>query len=287
MTNGSVEALMDGRELSTVALKGRTESSTAERKTTSFILLPEIVTIILLCLEARDVCSLSSCSKVLHGVCNSDYVWRELYRRRWPQQFISSMELLEALESCRDDVIHGTQSSGCTSFPSVHSQGWKAQYITSHMEMASKISDLLAFNYTWRMRNYLAVSQFSYAVNCLTSMKLTFEDVCSVLFSTKQSVITNLIGLQYSIIILGLENKDVKEAVVSRGLAEREVCLKWLTRRKNLDPLHVEQRCYLTTSIGKIAMDKEVLEFLRWGITTDFHDLLIGTLPDLGMKQTT
>ncbi|KAJ4793081.1 F-box-like protein [Rhynchospora pubera] len=285
-TNESLEPLMDARELSFVAPKVKNETNISEGKTYGFIPLPEIVGFILLLLEARDVCSLSSCSKVLHSICNSDYVWKELYRRRWPQQFINTRNLLE---SCTDDgVIYGTQSSGHARFLSVHSQGWKALYIKRHREMASIISSYLAFVDTWIIRKYLDVVQFLNAVKYLNSMELSFEDVCYVIFSTKLSVHANLIGLQYSITFLGVENKDVKEAIVSRGVAEREVRLKWFKRVKYFDQLRVPaHRCYLTCSIGKIAMDKEVVAFLSRGRTTNVRVLRIGTLPDQGIKQAT
>ncbi|KAJ3699381.1 hypothetical protein LUZ61_003086 [Rhynchospora tenuis] len=276
---------MNGLELSIVAPKVKAETSTSEGKTTSFIPLPEIVTVILLFLDSRDVCFLGSCSRVLHSVCNSDYVWKELYRRRWPQQFISSMKLLEP---CRDGAIHGTHSSCHTSFQLMHSQGWKARYIKMHLETVSKISGFLAFVDRGMTRKYLSVSKFLDAVSLLKSMELTFEDVCSVLFSTKLSVLANLIGLQYSIIFLGVKIKDVREAVVSRGVAERQVRLKWFRTTKYFDILRMpEQRCYLTCSIRKIAMDKEVLALLSRGPTTNVRKLRIGTLPDQRMKQTT
>ncbi|KAJ1699002.1 hypothetical protein LUZ63_007514 [Rhynchospora breviuscula] len=285
-TNKSMEPLMDARKLSIVAPKVENETSISEGKTYGFIPLPEIVGIILLFLEARDVCSLGSCSQVLHSICNSDYVWKELYKRRWPQQFINTRKLLE---SCTDDgVIYGTQSSGHARFPSVHSQGWKALYIKRHMEMASIISSFLAYVDRVIIRKYLSVVDFLYAVNHFNVMELSFEDVCSVFFSTKLSVHANLIGLQYSITFLGVENKDVKEAVVSRGVAEREVRLKWFKPVKYFDRLRMPaQRCYLTCSIGKIAMDKEVVALLSRGRTANVRMLRIGTLPDQGIKQAT
>lgn len=70
--------------------------------------------------------------------------------------------------------------------------------------MASKISHFLAIVDSWTIKNYLCVSHFLEAVNLLNSMKLSFGDVCCVLLSTKRSVHANLIGLQYSIIFLGV-----------------------------------------------------------------------------------
>ncbi|KAF3338222.1 hypothetical protein FCM35_KLT17059 [Carex littledalei] len=164
--------------------------------------------------------------------------------------------------------------------------GWKAQYIKRHVEMASKISGFLAIIDTWMIKKYLCASRFLEAINLLNSMELSYGDVCWVLFSTKLSVHANLIGLQYSIIFLGVVSKDVKEAVVSRGVAERQVRLKWFAKSKYFDQLYVEeQRCYLTCSLGKIAMDKEVVALLNRGPTRNVR-LRIGTLPDQERKET-
>lgn len=75
--------------------------------------------------------------------------------------------------------------------------------------------------------------------------------------------------------------------VVSRGVAERQVRLKWFARSKFFDELHVEeQRCYLTCSLGKIAMDKEVVALLNRGPTRNVGRLRIGFLSDRKRKET-
>ncbi|KAJ4816927.1 F-box-like protein [Rhynchospora pubera] len=157
-----------------------------------------------------------------------------------------------------------------------------------HVETASRISGSLALIEREITGKYLRFPKFEDAINLLKSMELNFEDICSVLFSAKLSVQANLIGLHYSVNFLRVKNKDVRDAVVTRRVAERRVHLKWFRATRYFDLLHMpEQRCYLTRSIWKIAMDKEFLALLNQGHTANIREVRIGTLPDEGVKQTT
>ena len=85
-------------------------------------------------------------------------------------------------------------------------QGWRDFYISKHREVASCVSsviELCSQNGSLEVRNHLK------AIHILSSMNLSFKDVQMFLLARKHGVLLNLIGLQYSLVVLRIQPDHV------------------------------------------------------------------------------
>ncbi|KAJ1702527.1 hypothetical protein LUZ63_002306 [Rhynchospora breviuscula] len=173
----------------------------------SLIELPAIAICILPFLDAWDVLSLGSCSKLLHGICESEETWRELFQRRWCDPFTVGV-------SSKDDQAY------------ICSKEWKALYISKHMTLSVAISriyikfeDLVDFMYN--------PNDFFSGVELVKQLNITYEDVYFFLFRKELNVLINLFGLYYAFFCWDVSVEDLKKDMVARNVAEKKVTLSW------------------------------------------------------------
>lgn len=84
-------------------------------------------------------------------------------------------------------------------------QVWKGVYMKWHREMANRASTVVEFVKKCSSHESLEVADYLKAVNILCSLQLGFKDVQLYIFTKENHVLLNLIGLHYSIFMLGVQ----------------------------------------------------------------------------------
>lgn len=72
--------------------------------------------------KAADVCSLGSCSRFWHVLCDSDCLWMELAKTRWPaaefgSTLSGSSQLLNVSRRFDEDIVQEASLESRTAFP--------------------------------------------------------------------------------------------------------------------------------------------------------------------------
>ncbi|KAK9146850.1 hypothetical protein Sjap_006753 [Stephania japonica] len=198
-------------------------------------------------LEIWDVCALSGCCRFWRELCSSDWLWEDLCRERWP-----------SLDSSERSSV----------------EGWRCFYIKRHKEMADGANVVANFVKQNSPTKSLEVGDYLRSIEQLYTRGLGFKDVVILLFASKESALLNLVGVHYSIFLLGVPADLVLEALRSCHISERLVCVRWwkLGRWFYGFRLRDESRCR-RVSLGDLVSDKEeeVLGVLHRGT---IHEVL-------------
>ncbi|CAA0839932.1 Unknown protein [Striga hermonthica] len=153
-------------------------------------------------LQVVDLSSLGSCSRFWRDLCASDCLWEPLSKHRWPQ-FTSHHEI------------------------DSNSKGWKGLYISKHNEMARKAASVASFVERALAYESIEVGDYLKGIELLNSLQFGFKDIQMFLLKPELNVLLNLVGLHYCIIWLDVPAEYVIEALNSRQVSEREVCVQW------------------------------------------------------------
>ncbi|CAK7333059.1 unnamed protein product [Dovyalis caffra] len=153
-------------------------------------------------LQVLDLCSLGSCSQFWRDLCGSDSIWESLTKQRWPLPLHSS-----SLEP--------------------NTKGWKEIYIRMHREKAGRAAEVVGFVEQCSLSESIDVAEYQQAIEDLSSMQLSFEDVQMFLFKPKFNVLLNLVGLHYCIFCLEMPAGQVMDTLVGCNILERKVCVRW------------------------------------------------------------
>ncbi|XP_020590611.1 uncharacterized protein LOC110031615 [Phalaenopsis equestris] len=212
-------------------------------------------------LEAADVCSLGSCSRFWLGLCDSDYLWMELAKKRWPITDLDSTstgspQLLKV--SSRLDEVVGQEVSAAsrTSFPPL--QGWREVYIYRHQSLARAVSAVKEFVELCSENESLEAGYYLKAVNDLRLYRLGFKDVQVFLFAKRCSVLLNLVGLLYCFVQLEIAPSEVMEALCSSEVSERQICVRWFKLGRWFYGFRLQDEHHSRKiSLGELAMGKD------------------------------
>ncbi|XXG84163.1 hypothetical protein AAC387_Pa10g1741 [Persea americana] len=193
-------------------------------------------------LSASDVCSLGCCSRFWRDLCASDFIWISLSKQRWP-----SFDLYKMNQDSNDQHVI-TQPT----------KEWRIFYIKWHKVMACRAKIVSKFVKQCSHQESLEVGDYLRAIGHLCKMELGFKDIQLFLFTKKQNVLLNLIGLHYSLFCLGTSAEDVMNALSSCQISERQVCVRWwkLGRWFHGFRLRDESRSR-RVSLGALAVAKE------------------------------
>lgn len=153
---------------------------------------------------------------------------------------------------------------------------WRLFYIEVHNEKVARVASVVRYVEECLTYGSLEVGQYQRAIEELHAMKLGYEDVEILLFKSNLIVQLNLLGLHYCMNWLRVPIKYIVKALQSWKIADREVCVKWLTLGKwsygygirMNDELHVRQFNLLDIVIAK---EEEVLAVLYRGAV---HEVL-------------
>ncbi|XP_058078081.1 uncharacterized protein LOC131226290 isoform X2 [Magnolia sinica] len=148
-------------------------------------------------LQVSDICSLGSCSRFWRDLCASDFLWISLSKQRWPSLDFSKIGIV------RDYDEESDQQS------SLSAKVWRSFYINWHQVMAGRATAIVKFVKQSSRDESLEVGDFLRAIGELCSMEFGFKDVQLFLFTTKQNVLLNLIGLHYSLFWLGVPCSNI------------------------------------------------------------------------------
>ncbi|KAK9084125.1 hypothetical protein Scep_030596 [Stephania cephalantha] len=152
--------------------------------------------------------------------------------------------------------------------------GWRSFYIKRHKEMADGANVVAKFVKRNSPTESLEVGDYLRLIEQLYTRGLGFKDVVMLLFASKENVLLNLVGVHYSIFLLGVPANLVLEALQSCHISERLVCVRWwkLGRWFYGFRLRDESRCR-RVSLGDLVLDKEeeVLGVLHRGT---IHEVL-------------
>ncbi|XP_072982894.1 uncharacterized protein [Typha latifolia] len=228
-------------------------------------------------LEVCDVCSLGSCSKFWRYLCASNSIWAELYKRRWPALAVASGSLSNPAGNSLIQVVGGGRgecSAEAEASSLVPTEGWKAFYINKHRTLAAAVSSVVAYVNGCSQNESLEVGYYLKALGDLGLIKLGFRDVQFLLFSRRLNVLLNLIGLHYSIVCLGIPPNDVRRALLSCQVSERQVSISWFKLGRwfygfRLPDEHHSRK----VSLGELTMaeEEELLAVLNRGA---LHEVL-------------
>ncbi|KAK8539358.1 hypothetical protein V6N13_104400 [Hibiscus sabdariffa] len=201
-------------------------------------------------LTVSDLSSLSCCSRVWREIWDSDCVWEPLFKQRWPLLY--------------EEIVKDPNF-----------KGWKGFYIKQHKEMRDQAESIIKFVEQCSKSESLQVNDHLKAVECLKSMRFGFEDVQMLLFKPKLNVLLNLVGLHYCLNILRLPASDVKEALESNEISDRQVHVKWWKLGRWFygfrmrDEFH--SRCLSLVDLATLKDDADVLGVLHRGA---IHEVL-------------
>ncbi|CAN6469384.1 unnamed protein product [Victoria cruziana] len=169
-------------------------------------------------LPVSDLCSLGSTSRSWRDLCNSDGIWSTLSKDRWPAINLEESQLLET--TGKHEETDGDSSTATLKV-------WKGVYMKWHREMANRASTVVEFVKKCSSHESLEVADYLKAVNILCSLQLGFKDVQLYIFTKENHVLLNLIGLHYSIFMLGVQTYDIAEALCLCQISNRRVCVRW------------------------------------------------------------
>ncbi|KAJ4799616.1 F-box domain containing protein [Rhynchospora pubera] len=172
----------------------------------SLIDLPAVAIYILPFLDDWDVLSMGGCSKSLHGVCESEETWKQLYKRRW----------------CNPSTV-GDSSKDDQAF--THDKGWKALYISKHRASSLAISEIYV-NFEGLDSMFTPNDLFS-GIELVKPLNITYEDVYFFFFRKELNVLINLIGLYYAFFCWDVSVEDLKKDMMARKVAEKKVTISW------------------------------------------------------------
>lgn len=162
----------------------------------------EIALRIVSSLQVEDVCALGSCSRFWRNLCRSDHIWESLTKNRWPTLF-------------------GDPS------PSLSDMRWKELYAATHRERASKATAAVKLVEQRCSLGLLESGDYKRLTESLASWQFSFKDVQMFLLKPNVNVLLNLVAVHYCILGLQVPAEDVADALVSCGIAERRVNVKW------------------------------------------------------------
>ncbi|CAI9118719.1 OLC1v1020323C1 [Oldenlandia corymbosa var. corymbosa] len=160
-------------------------------------------------LQVADVCKLSSSSRFWREICESDCIWKALYRKRWP----------EIVSDHEDSSAHDSQSH----------QGWRKIYRCKHEEMAIKAASIIKYVEENSRFDTIEINCLEEAIGYLDSEKFGIIDVKLLFLRPEVSVLVNLMGLFYCWLVDGvpLTEESLLEALEMAGISERQVWVKW------------------------------------------------------------
>lgn len=226
-------------------------------------------------LSAWDVCSLALCSRQLHTICSSNFVWYGLYKKRW---VLENSKIARVRVSSKDDGNHTT----CASYSNC-SKGWRSEYIYVHKQMATGATSAIEYVKSRACFDSMEVAEYQKAMVLLSSVGLEFQDVEMFLLMPKLSVLINLLGLHYCLVHLKIKGKDAQEALRRKKVGERQVCLRWWSlggwtnRYRRPDEMHMRISSLVSLTESESCSFLEVIdrgtlhEVLRVQISADFE----------------
>eukprot|EP00258_Populus_trichocarpa_P045804 XP_024461823.1 uncharacterized protein LOC7454260 isoform X2 [Populus trichocarpa] len=193
-------------------------------------------------LKVLDLCSLGSCSQFWRDSCGSDSIWESLTKQRWPSLHSSSFD--------------------------PNTKGWKEIYIRMHREKAGSAAEVVGFVEQCSLSESIDVGDYQKAIEDLSSMQLSFEDVQMFLFKPKLNVLLNLVGLHYCIFCLEMPADRVMDTLVGCNILERKVHVKWWKLGRWFYGFRMrDESCSCWVSLEDLLTGKgeEVLGVLRRG----------------------
>ncbi|KAJ3676429.1 hypothetical protein LUZ60_003841 [Juncus effusus] len=144
---------------------------------------------------------------------------------------------------------------------------WKTWYISMHKKMSTEI-----FIHLWEVEKqleksgFLEIRVYKYAIDIvLRDFKVGFGDICLLFFRRKLHVVLNLIGLHYSFFYLQVSAEDLRNALSSCQVLDRELLVEWVLKVSINGRLCMpEERYSLVLSLAEITDGEEaILYFLQ------------------------
>ncbi|KAH8499799.1 hypothetical protein H0E87_015154 [Populus deltoides] len=137
-----------------------------------------------------------------------------------------------------------------------------------HREKAGSAAEVVGFVEQCSLSESIDVGDYQKAIEDLSSMQLSFEDVQMFLFKPKLNVLLNLVGLHYCIFCLEMPADHVMDTLVGCNILERKVHVKWWKLGRWFYGFRMrDESCSCWVSLEDLLTGKgeEVLGVLRRG----------------------
>ncbi|XP_077240541.1 F-box-like protein isoform X2 [Tasmannia lanceolata] len=171
---------------------------------------------------------------------------RSLHSFRWP-----SFDLSKPFPPLSDSNDQDMETFS-------YDNAWRSFYIKWHKVMAGRATTVVKFVNQCSQYESLEVANYLRAIGDLCSVELGFKDVQLFLFTTKQNVLLNLIGLHYCLFSLGIPAEDVTKALSNGQILQRQVCVRWWKLGRWFHGFRLRDETHFRrVSLGELATAKE------------------------------